>query len=57
MSVRPNLYVKGSDYHGNINPALTIEVKAVERIGGKFKIINVESKWHSSELLSGKALA
>lgn len=56
MSVKPNLYVKGSDYRGGMTEALNNERKAVERIGGKLRIIEVDSRWHSSDLLSGKAL-
>lgn len=56
MAVRPNYYIKGYDYHGNITPALAAEKKAVERIGGELKIIRVQSRWHSSQLLSGEAL-
>lgn len=56
LAVRPNIYVKGSDYAGVMGAALHEEKRAVERIGGLLRIINVESKWHSTDLLSGKAL-
>ena len=56
MSVKPNLYVKGGDYAGQITATLYEEKKAVERVGGALRIIEVESKWHSTDLLSGKAL-
>lgn len=55
-SVRPNIYVKGGDYDGAINGALALEKKAVERLGGSLRIIMMEHEWHSSVLLSGKAL-
>jgi cytidyltransferase-like protein len=57
MAVKPDIYVKGGDYAGAETQALNSERKAVERLGGKLRILTVESRWHSSELLSGKALA
>ena len=56
QSVRPNLYVKGGDYADSINGALALEKKAVERLGGAFRIIKMEHEWHSSALLSGRAI-
>jgi len=56
LSVKPNLYVKGGDYI-EMTTALALEKKAVERVGGSLRIIEVESKWHSTDLLSGKALS
>lgn len=56
-SVRPSLYVKGGDYTGAVNGALLAEKKAVERLGGALRIIKCEHEWHSSELLSGRALS
>lgn len=55
VSVRPNIYVKGDDYSGAVNGALALEKKTVERFGGVLRIIKTE-QWHSSILLSGKAL-
>lgn len=54
---RPSLYVKGGDYDGAINGTLALEKKAVERLGGSLRIIKNEHEWHSSVLLSGKALS
>lgn len=56
MQVKPNLYVKGGDYSGGMTAALSEEKRTVEKLGGHLRIIHVESKWHSSELLSGKAI-
>jgi len=57
MSVRPNIYVKGGDYGRSATAALLEEKKAVEKIGGSLRIIEMEHEWHSSALLSGRALA
>lgn len=55
-SVKPNIYVKGGDYDGVVNGALALEKKAIERLGGTLRVITNEHEWHSSILLSGKAL-
>lgn len=56
MAVRPNFYVKGKDYEDSADEVLSRERKAVERLGGKLRIIHVDSRWRSSDLLSGRAL-
>lgn len=56
MAARPHLYVKGGDYDGEMTEALKREKRVVEKLGGKLHIIRVDCRWHSSELLSGKAL-
>ncbi len=56
QSVRPNVYVKGGDYSAKMTDALKEEKAMVEQLGGVLRIINTGNKWHSSDLLSGKAL-
>ena len=49
--IRPSLYVKGSDYIGNITPDLLKEQAAVESVGGKLVFTN-EPCFSSTRLLN-----
>lgn len=48
--LRPDVYAKGGDYEGNINPMLARQVELVESLGGRF-VLTDEPELHTTELL------
>ncbi len=54
---KPDIYVKGPDYANGVDPALKLEIEAVERYGGKFVTTKGEKIWSSSSLIKGETLS
>ena len=50
LTIRPDIYVKGSDYLDSKDPILEKEKNAVERIGGKLVIIEPDIKFSSTKI-------
>jgi rfaE bifunctional protein nucleotidyltransferase chain/domain len=54
LVLRPNVFVKGSEYADNVTPQLEEELKAVEFVGGRIEHTR-EVEYHSTNLLKGPA--
>ena len=50
--IKPDFYVKGPDYNGNVTVALAKEKQAVERVGGKL-VFTDDVKFSSTVLING----
>lgn len=49
-ALRPKIYVKGSEFRGNMTPGLAAEKAAIESIGGQL-IFTDEIEFHSTDLM------
>jgi len=52
-AIHPHVYVKGSEYRGNLTPDLEAELELLNQLGGRMEFVSGELVLSSSAILAG----